>query len=141
MIRFCAHFLFILAAWTLAIKFVFPISYAVAEGSPVHTYIYWDFWWVVHLWLGWSLLHWQRYTYLLAVVVSVVEVGIIVTKFVLFLSAPTWTIWQTNWFVNKLFVLACFVLVLGYFVANGARLRRADPRRQPSDGPWTWGSL
>ena len=46
---------------------------------------------------------------------SVVEIAIIVIKFALFLSAPEWTMWTTNWFINKLFVLACFCLMLPYF--------------------------
>ena len=127
MIAFLAHFLFILAAWTLTIKFAFPIAYDVAEGLPVGTHVYWDFWWVVHLWLGWALLNWPRYTIGLTIVVSIAEIAIIVTKFALFLSAPEWTIWRTNWFINKLFVLACFILLLVYFLANFQRLRRLTP--------------
>ena len=123
MITFLAHFLFILAAWTLVIKYVFPVAYALAEGVPITSYVLWDFWWVVHIWLGWSLLHWRRYTYAAAIVISLAEIAIIVTKFVSFLSAPEWTIWRTNWFINKVFVLACFVLLLGYCLANAARLR------------------
>jgi hypothetical protein len=122
-ISFIAHFLFILAAWTLVIKYVFPMAYALAEGAPILTYVYWDFWWVVHIWLGWSLLHWRRYTYAAAVGVSVVEIVIIAIKFVSFLSAPQWTIWRTNWFINKVFVLSCFVLLLAYCLANARRLR------------------
>ena len=45
------------------------------------------------------------------------------TKFAIFLSSPQWSIWMTNWFVNKLFVLACFIAILGYFIANAKRLR------------------
>lgn len=130
MIVFFAHFLFILAAWTLTIKFFFPIAYAASEGSAMGTYIYWDFWWVIHLWLGWALLNWRRYTYGLTIVVSVIEIVIIVTKFAIFLSEPEWTIWRTNWFINKLFVLACFLMLLTYFLSNAGRLRRmhlADP--------------
>ena len=124
MIQFLAHFLFVLAAWTLTIKFFFPIAYAVAAGMPAATHVYWDFWWVIHLWLAWALLNWQRYTFALTIVVSVAEIAIIVTKFGLFLSAPEWSIWRTNWFINKLFVLACFILLLVYFLANFQRLRR-----------------
>ena len=127
MIAFLAHFLFLLAAWTLTIKFAFPVAFALVEGARIGTYIYWGFWWVIHLWLGLVLLKWQPYTYPLAVGVSVAEITIIVTKFVLFLSAPQWTIWTTNWFINKLFVLACFVLMLGYFLINTGRLRRLAP--------------
>ncbi len=123
MLTFIAHFLFILAAWTLVIKYVFPVAYALVEGVPLGTYVYWDFWWVVHIWLGWSLLHWRRYTFALAVAVSIAEIAIIATKFVLFLSAPQWSMWQTNWFINKVFVLACFVLLLGYCMTNAARLK------------------
>ena len=122
MIAFFAHFLFILAAWTLSIKYLFPIAYALNEGVPIGTYILWDFWWVVHIWLGWSLLHWRRHTYYFAAIVCVVEIVIVITKFVVFMSAPQWTIWRTNWFINKVFVLACFVMLLTYLVARRTRL-------------------
>jgi hypothetical protein len=120
---FIAHFLCILAAWTVVIKYLFPIAYAIAEGKPATTYVFLDFWPVVHLALAWSLLHWQRWTFAFALVVSVAEIIIVVSKFVLFLSAPEWTIWRTNWFINKVFVLTCFVWLLGYLVFNAKRLR------------------
>jgi hypothetical protein len=127
-ITFLAHFLIVLAAWTVTIKFGFPISYALIERAPVATYIYWDFWWVVHLGLAWALLRWQPYTYALALGVATVEIVIVVTKLALFLSDPAWTIWTTNWFVNKLFVLACFGLMLPYLIVRGRRSARADAR-------------
>ncbi len=65
-----------------------------------------------------NLIARPRYTFGLALTVSVVEIIIVVTKFVLFLSAPQWDIWRTNWFINKCFVLACFVLLLGYLVIH-----------------------
>jgi hypothetical protein len=123
-IVFLAHFLIVLAAWTLVIKFAFPVAFALAEGVPIVTYIYWDFWWVAHLWLAWALLNWPRYTVALAVGVSVVEIIIIVTKFILFFGDPQWTIWTTNWFINKVFVLACFCMLLPA-VAMRARGRRS----------------
>lgn len=116
MIRFLAHWLILLAAWTLVIKFAFPIVHDAVYGHPIGTNIYWDFWWVIHLWLAWALLNRPRYAYPLALGVSVVEILIIVTKFAFFLQAPDWTIWQTNWFINKVFVLACFVTLLSYLV-------------------------
>ena len=123
MIRFLAHFLIVLAAWTVTVKFAFPIAFALAEGLPLATYIYWDFWWVAHLWLAWALLDWQRYTFALALALSAAEIAIVVTKLTAFLAEPAWTIWTTNWFINKLFVLACFTLMLGYFTAHHRRLR------------------
>lgn len=123
--RFFAHFLFILAAWTVVIKYLFPMGFALAEGVPLGTYVYWDLWPVAHVLVGWSLLNWNRYTFPLAVGVSVVEIVIIVTKFAGFLAAPEWSIFRTNWFINKIFVLACFVLLLGYLLLNAQRLRSA----------------
>ena len=125
MAKFFAHFLFILAAWTLVIKYFFPAAYALGHGEAIGTYIFWDFWWVIHIWLGWALLTQPRYLYGLALIVSIVEIIIIVTKFALFLPAPDWTIWRTNWFINKCFVLACFVGLLGYLLRYGAHLQSA----------------
>ena len=121
MARFIAHFLFILAAWTVVIKYLFPIGYALAEGSRPFGYVYLDFWPVVHVWVGWRLLHWNHWTVPLALGVSLAEIVIVVTKLALFLSDPEWTIWRTNWFINKLFVLAVFVLLLGYLAASRER--------------------
>ena len=123
MIPFLAHLLFVLAAWTLTIKYAFPVCFAWWEGSPLLEHVYWDFWWVVHIWLGWSLLHWRAYTLALALAVSVTEIIIIVVKFVLFLDEPQWTMWTTNWFINKFFVLACFTLMLAHLARNGRRIQ------------------
>ncbi|WP_226666057.1 hypothetical protein [Microbulbifer aggregans] len=111
-IQFLAYFLFILAAWTLFIKYLFPLAFAVASGEPWASHIYWDFWPVAHVWLGWALLVQPGYVRTLAIVMAVVEIAIILTKFVWFFTSPEWDIWRTNWFVNKVFVLGCFILVL-----------------------------
>ena len=109
---FLAHMLFLLAAWTVFIKYLFPLAFALAEGIEWHAYIYWDLWPIAHVWLGWALLARPRYTRALAIGMALVEIAIIVTLFAFFLADPEWSIWRTNWFVNKVFVLACFVLVL-----------------------------
>jgi len=120
-IAFQAHCLFVLAAWTITIKYVFPIAFAAAHGEPVTSHIYWDAWPVAHIWLGWVMLRRPWYTRRLAIGMAVIEITIIVTRFIGFFSDPEWTIWQTNWFINKLFILLCFALILGTFtIARGA---------------------
>jgi len=119
---FLAHFLFVLAAWTIFIKYLFPLAFAVAEGAPPTRWIYWDLWPIAHVWLGWALLARPSWTRRLAMVMAVVEIVIITTAFWLFLSDPEWSIWRTNWFVNKVFVLACFVLVLATALLRPERL-------------------
>src|SRR5262245_4768172 len=116
---FLAHFLFVLAAWTLVIKYLFPVWYALHYGEPALSFVMWDFWWVAHLWLGWALLARPKYTYWLAMIVSVVEVVIVGTKFVIFLSAPTWDIWHTNWFINKVFVIGIFGVMFIWLLVRG----------------------
>ena len=135
-LEFLAHFLFILAAWTLVIKFAFPISFAIAEEKPLATYIYWDFWWVAHIALGYVLLGWKtapgdggdvpeatlRLWYWFAMIVSLVEIAIIVVKFTLFAMSPYWSIWKTNWFINKIFVLICFCMMFVVLVRYRSEL-------------------
>jgi hypothetical protein len=131
-ITFLAHFLIVLVGWTLTIKFLFPLAFAVWQGVALGTYVYWDFWWVVHLWLALRLLHWRSYSFALAIGVSVAEIAIVVTKLTVFLAAPEWTLWTTNWFINKLFVLLCFSLMFPYLVAN-RRLLLGRPVK-PAEG-------
>ena len=115
---FLAHLLFVLAAWTLFIKYLFPLGYAVSYGQPLTGHIYWDLWPAAHIWLGWALLARPSYTRWLAMGMAVVEIAIITTFLEIFLSAPEWTIWRTNWFVNKVFVLGAFILILATALAK-----------------------
>ena len=112
-VSFLANLLFILAAWTLFIKYLFPIGFSLAYGEPLTKYIYWDLWPIAHIWLGWALLTRPNYTRMLAIGMSIIEIAIICTLFAWFLAEPDWSIWRTNWFVNKAFVLSCFALILG----------------------------
>ncbi len=120
--HFFAHFLFVLAAWTVVIKYLFPAAFAWHAGEPLGTNIYPDFWPVVHIWLGWALLNWRPWTFWAAGGIAAAEIIIVSTKFVLFLAAPEWTIWRTNWFINKIFVLTGFALLLIWLLAHGAKL-------------------
>jgi hypothetical protein len=120
--QFFAHFLFVLAAWTVVIKYLFPAAFAWHAGEPLGTHIYPDFWPVVHIWLGWALLNWRPWTFWAAGIIATAEIIIVSTKFVFFLAAPEWTIWRTNWFINKIFVLTCFVLLLVWLLARTPKL-------------------
>ncbi|MFO7762565.1 MAG: hypothetical protein R6V61_02400 [Wenzhouxiangellaceae bacterium] len=122
---FLAHMLFLLAAWTVFIKYLFPLAFALAEGVSWNRYVYWDLWPFAHVWLGWALLARPGYTRALAIGMAIVEIVIIVSLFALFLADPEWSIWRTNWFVNKVFVLTCFILVLTAALRDPERLGRS----------------
>ncbi|BFM06380.1 hypothetical protein GCM10025791_09470 [Halioxenophilus aromaticivorans] len=100
------------------IKYLFPLIYSAAYGLPLASHIYWDLWPLAHLWLAWALIRQAPYQRRLAAAMSVVEIIIIVTFFARFLSDPEWTIWRTNWFINKVFVLAAFVALLYLVLAK-----------------------
>ncbi|TVR48738.1 MAG: hypothetical protein EA425_13700 [Puniceicoccaceae bacterium] len=133
-LTFLAHFLIILSAWTIVIKYLFPITFAAFEGVALTRYVFWDLWPVAHLWLAWALLRMPWYTRPLAIAMAAIEIVIILTLFTLFLNDPEWSIWRTNWFINKLFVLLCFILIL--FTATLGR-RRFPPASaaRPSSHP------
>lgn len=124
-VTFLAHLFLVLVAWTIFIKYLFPVAYALFSGDGWTTHIYWDLWPLAHLWLAWALLARPRYTRVLAILMSVAEIAIITTLFVGFLAEPEWSIWRTNWFVNKVFVLAAFVLVLATAVFRPRSLSAA----------------
>jgi len=120
------------AFWTLLIKFILPILFAQHESLSILAYIMWDFWWVLHIALGICILKWKRHVYFFALGTSIVEIVIIVTKFYLFLSDPVWNIWKMNWFVNKVFVLSCFIMMLVYFLKNRVELKLTPIRAEYS---------
>ncbi|NBD95894.1 MAG: hypothetical protein GVY11_05395 [Gammaproteobacteria bacterium] len=122
-IAFLGHLLFVLAAWSVFIKYVFPVAFSLAGGDPWHAHVFWDLWPVAHVWLGWALIAQPWYTRWLAAGMSIVEIVIIVTLFAWFLAEPEWTIWRTNWFVNKVFVLTAFALILATVAVKPERFR------------------
>ncbi|MEO0421341.1 MAG: hypothetical protein AAF184_03330 [Pseudomonadota bacterium] len=126
-LSFIAHLLFFLAAWSLFIKYLFPMAFAMARGEALVTYVYWDFWPLVHIWLGWALLRRPWYAGWFALIVSIAEILIIVTLFARFLADPDWNMWRSNWFVNKVFVLGSFLLLLGTVIRyRQALLQRGE---------------
>jgi hypothetical protein len=73
-ITFLAHLLFVLAAWSVFIKYVFPITFALFTDEAWTAHIFWDLWPVAHVWLGWALLTQPWYTRWLAAGMSVIEI-------------------------------------------------------------------
>ena len=73
---------------------------------------------MAHIWLGATLLYKARHLLSFVYIVSILEIGIVTTKFSLFLGEPEWTIWTMNWFVNKIFVLVLFLMLLLHALFN-----------------------
>jgi hypothetical protein len=137
--------LYLSAAWTVVIKYVLPIGWALWVGVPWMTFIrYWDAWWVAHLAVGRALTRVRRGVWVWALLLAVAEIAIIVPKLVLFLLHPHVDVWSANWFVNKCWLLAYFSFSLVWLgrwdvrerlqtAAGGAELsgRRAGRTAQP----------
>ena len=108
---FLAAWLFLVATWTIIIKFIFPIIYAINYGDGLLSYVMWDFWWVAHIWLAYSFLFISRYTFYLGSLITITELIIIIFKLYLFFISPEWNIWETNWMINKIIVLILFLFI------------------------------
>lgn len=120
---FMGRLLYVSAAWTVAIKYVLPLLWALGSGAPLTTFIlYWDAWWVAHMAVGWGLVRARRGIWIWALLLALVEIAIILAKLILFLRDPTFDFWTTNWFVNKCWLLAYFSFSLYW-------LSRPDVRR------------
>ena len=115
---FLAAWLFLVDIWTVLIKFLFPVMYALNYGEEILSYIMWDFWWIAHLWLAYSFLNISRYTFYIGSLISVAELIIIVFKLYLFFMSPQWTIWNTNWMINKVIVLILFIFISLTLICN-----------------------
>jgi len=113
-----AAWLILMAAWSVFIKFLFPIVYAVNYGHDFLNYIMWDFWWVAHLWLAWSFLNISHKTYYIGLLICFLELIIILYKLYNFFESPNWSIWDTSWMINKIFVLGLFLFITLIILKN-----------------------
>ena len=104
------------------IKFLFPIAYSIKYEYGIQENIMWDFWWIAHFWLAYSFLNPSRITFLLGMTITISELIIIFYKLILFFCNPVWTIWQTNWMINKLIVLFTFLLILLVLIKDRKKL-------------------
>ncbi|MCY0965406.1 hypothetical protein [Parathalassolituus penaei] len=109
---FLGHALILVAVWSVLIKYLFPIAYALNYQLHWYEYVQWDAWPLIHAWLGWSLLTRRPNVLAVALLVAVLELAIIATKLAMFFAAPEWTIWQTNWMINKVFLFGLFSTIL-----------------------------
>tara|TARA_B100000686_G_C16584767_1_gene860107 strand:- start:385 stop:783 length:399 start_codon:yes stop_codon:yes gene_type:complete len=114
--NFLAAWLILMAGWTVFIKFLFPIFYAINYGEDLLLYIKWDFWWIAHIWLAYRFLNISRYTFLIGSIISFAELIIIIMKLYLFFQSPQWNIWDTNWMINKTLMLILFILISGTLI-------------------------
>ena len=109
---FISGWLFLLALWTIFIKFIFPILYSLTYEDNLTKLILWDFWWVAHIILAISFLNPSKFTYFFGVLISITEIIIVIIKLFFFFDNPNWNIWDTNWMINKVFVLLIFNIIL-----------------------------
>lgn len=116
--------LVVMAVWTLVIKFLAPLLWAVAEraaGRAATAPVMWDFWWVAHLAL--ALLLWRRHrlAWVFGVGVAAIEIAIVAAKFYVYLQAPDLSFWRLLWFTNKVYVLGFFLVFLPLLLRPGMR--------------------
>ena len=113
-----SSWLILIGTWTIVIKFIFPVIYSLVYQQMLTENIMWDFWWIAHFWLAYSFLNPSRKTFIIGMIITISELSIIIYKLILFFSDPAWDIWQTNWMINKLFVLFTFLMILALLLKD-----------------------
>lgn len=115
--------LYFFAFYTLTIKYVLPVSWALLQGVPWTSFIYfWDAWWIAHIAVGFGLrLKRNPFYWRAALLLSVVEILIIAVKFALFLPNPNWDFWHLNWFINKSLMIVFFIVLLRWLLKKEVR--------------------
>ena len=105
----CCSLMFAAVA-TVFIKYLFPVAFALAYQQPLLTHVQWDFWPLVHFWLGWSLMQRTSYALSAALLITVVEIAVSgLTLAMFFAAVPEWTIWSANWMINEALCAGIFV--------------------------------
>ncbi|MBT3938778.1 MAG: hypothetical protein HOF44_03610 [Pelagibacterales bacterium] len=113
-----SSWLVLIVLWTLLIKFIFPVTYALYYEENFTKYIMWDFWWIAHLWLANSFLNLSKNTYYVGLLICIFELIIIIYKLGVFFISPQWNIWDTNWMINKIIVLFLFIFITVILFTN-----------------------
>ena len=121
-----SSWLVMIGAWTILIKYIFPVIYSLVYQHALTLNIMWDFWWVAHFWLAYSFLNPSRKTFMVGMIIAISEFFIITYKLTVFCFDPVWSIWQTNWLINKIFVLFTFIMIIGLLLKNRKELLSND---------------
>lgn len=117
--------LVVMATWTVIVKFLVPVLFALAEryaGRPVASApVMWDFWWVAHLWLAWLLMHRHPLSRPAGMGIAVAECLIVAVKLVFYLRQPDLSLWGLLWLTNKVYVLVFFLFLSVYLTRGSVR--------------------
>ena len=118
----CIIGLVVMATWTLVIKYVAPLLWALSEtlaGRDAAPPIMWDFWWVAHLALARLISLRHPLMRASGTIIAGLEILIVAVKFVLFFRAPDYSFWNLLWLTNKMYVLVFFVWFLLLLMRRG----------------------
>ena len=118
----CIVGLVVMATWTLVIKYVAPLLWALSEtlaGRHAAAPIMWDFWWVAHLALARLIYLRQPVMWAAGTIIASVEILIVAVKLALYFRAPDFTFWNLLWLTNKMYVLVFFVWFLLLLMRGG----------------------
>ena len=114
--------LYFFAAYTVAIKYILPVSWALIQRVPLASYIYfWDAWWIAHLLVGHGLKAGKKGIWPWAFLLSAVEIIIITVKFFFYYKNPNFDFWHLNWFVNKSLMLVFFWVLIAWLFRKETR--------------------
>ncbi|MFN7973145.1 MAG: hypothetical protein U0166_12495 [Acidobacteriota bacterium] len=127
--RLFGNALLVLVGWSVLIKYVLPVAFALREHAPLGTHVMWDLWPALHLVLWRGFRRHAPWLPVTAIAIAVAEIVIVAVKLTAWAMAPDLGFFRVNWAINKVFVLGLFTVMLVHFasrVRRGASLAPAD---------------
>ena len=114
--------LYFFAFYTLTIKYFIPVGWAFHQNVPISSFIFfWDAWWIAHIAAGYGLTHLKKGVWVWAMILTLAEITIIMTKFTIYFAHPNFDFWHWLWLINKCLLLIYFFILMLWLVRRDVR--------------------
>ena len=126
--KYFAYGLIFLISWTVGLKYMAPILWAIKQKTNLAHWIVWDAWPLAHLAVVYLFLKGRKAGWLFALAVAVAELFIIFWKLRVYFISPNPDFWRVQWAINKTVLLAYFLLMLFWLLKPYVRRSFVESR-------------
>lgn len=124
--KYFAYALAALISWTVGLKYIAPILWAIRQHASLTRWIIWDAWPLAHLAVVYFFLKGRKTGWLFALVVAVAELVVIFWKLRAYFINPNPDFWRVQWAINKTVLLAYFLLLFAWLLKPNVRKAFAE---------------
>lgn len=102
-------------------KILIPILVAVAEASIWLTYVTWDIWWVLYIFVGWMIQYPSKWLWIFALSMSLTDFFVSSTKLIMYSRTANWDMWRATIFFNNFLSFLISFLFFFYLFSYSTR--------------------